>query len=63
MTKINKKLIIIKNNDEKFTESKCDCSFCLDIKKENNLWDSHKIKTNLQQKMKLVIKNIEKKYC
>jgi hypothetical protein len=63
MTKINKKLIIFKNNNEKFTESKCDCLICLDIKKENKLWNSYKITTNLQNKMKNVIKNIEKKYC
>ena len=46
----------------KFTESKCLCSICKDMNKSQQEWDKLVPKTHLQDRMKKVIENIEKRH-
>ena len=54
------KLKLIDNN-ELFSRSKCECSFCTSMHNSDRDWESFVVKTNLQKRMKMVIKKIEKK--
>jgi len=45
-----------------FTQSKCQCSFCISTHDILDEWNAFKPKTNLQKRMINVIKKIEKKY-
>ena len=53
--------LIIDDNSEEFTHSKCTCSFCISTHDILNEWKAFKPKTNLQRRMLNVIKNIERK--
>jgi len=54
--------LIIDDNSEEFTHSKCQCSFCISTHQILDEWKCFKPKTNLQKRMVGVIKKIEKKY-
>ena len=56
-----RKFIIVKDEKESFTKSKCDCKMCKEMHTASIEWDKFEAKTNLQKQMKNAIRIIEKK--
>ena len=56
---MSKRKLIICTDDEKFTDSECNCEFCKQMKGEVAAWNTLVPKTNLQKRMVDVIKKIE----
>jgi hypothetical protein len=53
---------IVKDETSKpFTESVCNCEFCLSVSLSNREWKGFKAKTALQKRMKRVVNKIEKR--
>lgn len=57
-----KRSLIITNDSETFTPSKCDCSFCKQMHLSVEEWDTFVPETILQKNMKKVVKKIEDNY-
>lgn len=56
--------IEIKDNDgESFKPSICNCEHCVYTHLSQSEWKTFKPETNLQKRMKTIIKDIEEKYC
>jgi hypothetical protein len=61
-SKMKRKLIIVNENElDEFTVSECKCDFCQDIHRKVREWNTFKVKTRLQKRMKKVVKDIEDK--
>ena len=58
---MSSKLIIVENENEKFTRSKCICEFCGDTHRKVSTFYNNKPKTILQRNMMKVIKELEDK--
>jgi len=56
-----RKFIIVKDEKESFTKSKCDCKMCKEMRNASIEWDKLQPKTNLQKQMKNAIRAIERK--
>jgi hypothetical protein len=53
---------IITTDKEKFSQSQCECEFCISTHSMSNDWKSFTSRTAVQRNMKSVTKKIEKKY-
>ena len=53
--------VIIKDKNESFTKSKCDCKMCKEMHNASIEWEKLQPKTNLQKQMKNAIMVIERK--
>lgn len=54
--------LIITNNSESFTRSKCDCEFCQETHSHVDKWDRYIPRTQLQKSMINITKKIEDDY-
>ena len=54
--------IVPDDENEKFTESDCNCAFCWEMKRMNSDWRCFEPKTQLQKRMKEVARELESKY-
>lgn len=53
--------LLVESTGEPFKASKCQCSFCLDMNRSFVAWEQLQAKTNLQYRMKEVVKRIERR--
>lgn len=53
------RVIVVKNEEETFTRSPCDCTFCKQMHHSVKEWDTFVPETILQKNMKRVVERIE----
>lgn len=53
---------IVKNTNEKFTKSKCECEFCYESHRLGLEFDCYEPTNRLQARMKRVIAKLERRY-
>ncbi len=53
------RVIVVKNEDETFTRSTCDCTFCESTHQAAEEWETFVPETKLQKGMKEVVAKIE----